>query len=637
VKIKPDYAGAWSNMGAAYHSQANYLDAKRCYLKSFEFSKDVRDAYNNYANVAQCLGDRKEALRYYQKALEVDPAYIEPKYSLAEMALQVGDFKKGWIDYELRKIKRESDVRHFNHPTWTGQKLTTEKLLVFSEQGIGDVVMFGTILPDLLQDCPNIVLEVDHRMVDLFARSFPQIEVMPRSMRFIEGMTVKIPGVDLQISIADLAQHYRQSFTDFPQNAYLQADPNKRALWKQRFAELGSGLKVGISWRGGKDVDVGTRRSAKLEIWKDLFEIPGINFINLQYGDCREDIAWVKNNTSSTLHDWPECDPKLDLETFAAQIQELDLVLSIDNATVHFAGGLGAKTIVMLSALPDWRWGLDQANSYWYPGLKLIRQQEQFQWKPVFDRVYDELIHLTSQKQLEAEKLTSPPAIKPEFKSTPQKHKCAIIAVTPESLNKYTDENMQLLKQTLSTKQSHFAEFIPLRVMVPNHIPNMARGYNFGCHQANEFGCEWTLFLPPRSRIVPNLFDVITPYLNNYDAIWGEIYTYNQDVSDAIRLADQMPATADQQTFFAADPARALGHMFLIRSKVGLKIDWKESFGSASDYEGFARLWKNHRCIKLDQPLSADYAPNGLLQHPNWSQSASLVIQSMQQHCAKAS
>jgi tetratricopeptide (TPR) repeat protein len=628
LEIKPDFPGGWSNKGAAHQSLAQYHEAKYCYEQSFKYSSSIRDPINNYGNVMQCLGDFDVAKEYYQKALDFDPTYVEPAYSLAEMQLQVGEFTKGWEGYRLRCQKREHDRRQFVHPDWNGEPMPNEKLLVFAEQGIGDLVMFASCLPDLLQICPHVTLEIDHRMVGLFQNSFPQIEVMPRSMKSMDGVKMTIPGIDKQISIAELGRIFRNSYSDFPRTAFLQADPQKREIWRHRFAALGKGLKVGISWKGGKDKDTGTRRSANIENWKGIFQIPDIHLVNLQYGDCSEEKAWIEKNCQTQLHDWSDCDPKKDLETFSAQIQELDLVLSIDNATVHFAGGLGATTWILLPKLPDWRWGLNTNESYWYPELRLFRQTNQFEWAPVFHEVEQRLRHLAKNQVSKTYSIKTLTTGEQKKLETPvaKPLKCAILSIATQNDAIEVDENLKMIQETVAEHQGPFESFVPLRIMVPQGLHTLARALNLAVHQAKEYGCEWILVLPPKTRIIPNLFDFVQPHLEHVDALWGLTYYYEQDINDAQLLKNQMPATDSFHTFLRSDPATCVGPSFLLRSQAGTEIDWRESLGAASEYEGLMRLWRDYRCVKLNQPLSADYAPEGKLRNAAWIQGAYSVL-----------
>src|SRR5439155_18701684 len=121
------------------------------------------------------------------------------------------------------------------------------------------------------------------------------------------------------------------------------------------------------------------------------FSLPGAQFVNLQYGDVAAEIAAARERFGVTIHDWPDADPLVDLDAFAAKVAALDLVISVGNATVHIAGALGVKTWAILPLLPAWRWMLAGEQSVWYPSVRLFRQTQRGEWADVFEKIHNEL------------------------------------------------------------------------------------------------------------------------------------------------------------------------------------------------------------------------------------------------------
>lgn len=87
------------------------------------------------------------------------------------------------------------------------------------------------------------------------------------------------------------------------------------------------------------------------------------------------------------VHDWEDKDPLKDMNNFAAQIAALDLVISVDNSTVHLAGALGVPVWTLLPYAPDWRWMLEREDTLWYESMRLFRQNSFGEWRSVFERV----------------------------------------------------------------------------------------------------------------------------------------------------------------------------------------------------------------------------------------------------------
>jgi hypothetical protein len=259
-------------------------------------------------------------------------------------------------------------------------------LLVYSEQGVGDEIFFASCMGDVLTKARNCLVECDPRLVALYSRSFPNAEVIASTRNTEHDSNVHLPSFDLQIPIGSLPRHFRRSLDSIPQRRrYLVPNPTLQEKWTERFAELGDGLKVGISWRGGKQEISRRRRSTRLDQWEAVLSRPGVSFVNLQYGDCVEELEELYRTSGVQIHDWNDADPLVDLDGFAAQISALDLVISIDNATVHMAGALGVDVWTLLPFSPDWRWLLNRDDSPWYPSIRLFRQSRIGEWDDVFN------------------------------------------------------------------------------------------------------------------------------------------------------------------------------------------------------------------------------------------------------------
>ena len=154
---------------------------------------------------------------------------------------------------------------------------------------------------------------------------------------------------------------------------------------------------MGISWFGGKHPIARQQRSTVLSQWKSILSVKGVNYINLQYGDCKPELEEFYEQSGLVIHYYQEPDPLVNLDEFAAQIAALDLVISVDNANVHLAGAMGIPTWVLLPYVPDWRWFTGRADSPWYSSVKLFRQTDHDgDWKPIFRLVRQELKKIVS-------------------------------------------------------------------------------------------------------------------------------------------------------------------------------------------------------------------------------------------------
>jgi hypothetical protein len=270
---------------------------------------------------------------------------------------------------------------------WDRSHDTGMKLLVCAEQGIGDQIMFAGCIADAQRSVGRVVLEAEPRLQPLFARSFPACQCLTghwdQDPTCPSDITAHIHG-------GSLPGLFRQTPDSFPhQRGYLRADPERTQNWARRYAALPARLKVGISWRGGNDARTRQARSIGLSEWLPILRCPDVTFVNLQYGDHAAEMDSIRDEVR--IHCWPDSDPLKDLDDFAAQIAALDLVISVDNTTVHMAGALGVPVWTLLPIPQDWRWVQGAASSPWYPSMKLFHQSERGNWQPVISAVADAL------------------------------------------------------------------------------------------------------------------------------------------------------------------------------------------------------------------------------------------------------
>lgn len=368
-----------------YYCQNRFHESLACCQIVLEILPDSRDGHYSIAQSYNKLGQYSRAIEHYYKVLQNDPEDIDTHHSLAHLMLKTGNFQKGWEHWEWRWAKSmENQIQNFNIPEWNGEPIKGKRLLVWTEQGIGDQVMFASVLPELCQLTDHIAWECNARLAPLLSRSLPKVNFIEQALSTTGKPVVKLwPTSDYHIPAGSLCKILRNDAGKFPkQERFLQASPSDvkriRNTYQARFPRK---LLVGISWRGG--TGAGTNkyaRSLHSSELQPLKALTNVQFINLQYGDTQEDRAIMDAFGLHIYHD-PEVDPLLNLDIQAAQISALDLILTVDNTTVHLAGALGAPTYLLLSTDPDWRWGLNQDESYWYPSVKFIRNPDPSNWK----------------------------------------------------------------------------------------------------------------------------------------------------------------------------------------------------------------------------------------------------------------
>lgn len=378
-----------------YYNQGRMHDSLACCQLGLELTPDSLPLCFNLAVAQEQLGRYGEAMKNYFKILEKDPEHVGTHNNLALLMLRLGQFEDGWRHHEWRwALALKEHAEHFNIPRWNGEPLQGKRLIVWAEQGIGDHIMFASMLPELLALGGTVYYELYARLDPLFTRSFPGLNIIRREdsgicddgQRFV--FKHSWPTSDYQIPAGSLGVFFRPNRDSFPgRQRYLYANAQATSDIKSRYRDLFPGKKlIGISWRGGNSISNSKQlRIIPMHALKGLAEQDNIQLINLQYGNTSEDRENGAKLDIDIYHD-EVIDPLVDMDAQAAQICALDAVISVDNTTVHLAGALGIPTYLLLQPNPNWRWGLEEGPSYWYPSVYLIRNREIGRWETALDR-----------------------------------------------------------------------------------------------------------------------------------------------------------------------------------------------------------------------------------------------------------
>lgn len=387
LHLRPDYADAHDNLGAALQALGRFEDAALSHRRALARQPVRVSAHSNLGNAFRALGAFDEAMASYERALQLNPHFADAHWNRALAELMQGDFEHGWAGYEWRFRAGGARVPPCPQPRWNGGPLEGRTVLVQSEQGVGDEIMFASCLPDLTLLAGRSIVTADPRLVPLFRRSFPEATVLARPEE--DGALSEQAGaVDLWVPAGSLPRFLRPSLASFPERmAYLVPDPVEKRRWQDRLAALGSGLKIGLSWRGGKPGKDRRLRSTSLVRWASLVARRGATFLSLQYDLGAGELESLSAAAGVSVAPLDGLDPRANLDGLAAAMAALDLVIAVDSATVHLAGALGVPVWTLLPFAADWRWMTKREDSPWYPTMKLFRQPRPGDWDPVFGAV----------------------------------------------------------------------------------------------------------------------------------------------------------------------------------------------------------------------------------------------------------
>jgi tetratricopeptide (TPR) repeat protein len=361
-----------------------------CLEAAVRLRPEQAEAHRNRGKALQGLGRLDEAVASYSRALELQPDLVEARLDRALARLSLRQFEKGWEDYEARRASEDFPRRDTAFPEWDGDSLDGRSVFVYSEQGIGDEIMFASCFPALARVAGECAVECEARLAGLFKRSFPGMTFLPAAPDRAVAPELARRGFEVEIPIGSLPRALGIKPQAAQAARYLTPDPVRVARWKQRLATAGPGMQVGISWAGGVDKTRRSLRSIPLEQWLPILRTPDVSFVSLQYtpgaGSEAQSLAAAHK---IRLHHWQDAID--DLDETAGLVAALDLVISVCTAVVHLGGALGQRVWVMTPCVPEWRYGVAGEDMPWYPSVRLVRQSAPRDWSPVVRTVAGDL------------------------------------------------------------------------------------------------------------------------------------------------------------------------------------------------------------------------------------------------------
>ncbi len=369
LSINPDHQEALNNRGCQLGNTGCPEEALADYDHAIAVNPNYAGVWLNRGHMLLELHQEDECLIAYRRAHELKPHHPEARYNEGLNQLRLGDFRCGWENYELRWFIKDyvHARRKYPVPRWSGDPIDGP-LLVSGEQGLGDQILFASMMPDLAARTREITLEVSPRLIPLFARSFPGVKVVASRDELYDG------PVAAHVTIGSLGRHFRPDWKSFPfrENGYLRCDGERAAQLRERLAD---GRKViGLSW-SSKGARYGSSKSARLHDFASILRLPNCRFIDLQYGETQADREAVQQDLGVTVERLPDIDNMNDIDGLAALISACDIVVTVSNTTAHLAGALGKETHVLVPPGRGrmWCWFLDRDDSPIYPRMRLTR------------------------------------------------------------------------------------------------------------------------------------------------------------------------------------------------------------------------------------------------------------------------
>ena len=392
VRLAPASIEAWTLLGRLHYARGRYEDALAC----FERAQRLGAAD---AQIAMCLATSLHSLRrvdaaepYFRRALAAEPNNLAYRWEYAMQLLLVQRFDPGWDCYEARLTLHGSRGLHlypFPFPQWRGEALAGKTLLIHGEQGLGDEIMYCSIVPELIREAARVVIACSPALVGLFRRSFIGAQVVAHPRGNPDGWVQQPPAclneigrADFQIAMGSLPAIRRRTAQSFAgAKPYLTADPARAARMRELLVarDPSPQLRVGLVWSGNLATGLmGSRKSIPIRELLPFAQFRNVQWVGLHLADHAKESLELPElkivDLSAELRDFDDT---------AALIANFDLVISVDTSVAHLAGAMGKPTWVPLWWAADWRWGWQKPRSYWYADTHLFHQRQSGDWTPV--------------------------------------------------------------------------------------------------------------------------------------------------------------------------------------------------------------------------------------------------------------
>ncbi|HUH92399.1 MAG TPA: tetratricopeptide repeat protein, partial [Casimicrobiaceae bacterium] len=378
------YVKSWTLLASALAMQKRWNEATAAFerAEAIEFQRGLNgEAFVMHAFQLFSFGRLDAAIDLYARYLprSTNPG---PHAHYGLLLLAAGHLRDGWPFYEFRwTFDKLLAIRpRLGRPEWRGQQLVGKRLLLWAEQGVGDVVQFIRLARAFKEKGAKVLLHVPERLRE-FAKCFRDVDrVVCEPAEFADSF-------DYHLSLMSASGALGIDLESIPSDVpYITIDPDRKRRWRDRLASTGK-LRVGLAWAGNPNHEHDHLRSIALARLANLFGVEGVEFYSLQKEPRRDDVGALPSG-AALIDLGPEL---IDFRDTAAAIAELDLVVAVDTAVVHIAGALAKPAWVMVQTPSDFRWLTEGDGNPWYPTVRLFRQRQPGDWDEVIAEVREAL------------------------------------------------------------------------------------------------------------------------------------------------------------------------------------------------------------------------------------------------------
>jgi tetratricopeptide (TPR) repeat protein len=374
-KINQKFSKTLINIGNYLSLKDKNLFAIKAYEKALLYEPKNTEIFSNISIAYARIKDFNKAKKYYDKAIINNSLSPSLDLSLFYLYIYKNQYDKAWTLFESRKgtpkflkSKNKSIIKQ----TLKAEKETilNKKILVLREQGIGEEILFSSMYKELINLNNNIKIETDERLINIFERSFESNKFVRDG--FYSKNKEELKNFDSIIFAGSLCNYFRKNKKDFLKKSYLVDNYSKTMKIKDDPIFKNNDLKIGLSWKSVVSV-YGRLKSLNLSDFKPLIK-NNRRFINLQYGEVKEEIKKTENNNFN-MYSFEKINLFNDLDDLMSILKNLDIFVTVSNSTAHLAAAMGVKTLLICPKISStyFYWSNENNITPWYKNVQIFQ------------------------------------------------------------------------------------------------------------------------------------------------------------------------------------------------------------------------------------------------------------------------
>jgi FkbM family methyltransferase len=382
LSIAPNQPVLYSNLANVMTLQQRYPEALTFVDAALNLEGETRQLLYKKSIILGNMNRIEEAIGNYEKLIEMCPEdSAQARFNMGWLNVLSGDWEKGYKEMESRFKTRALNwvnKRFEGRPFWSGEDLKGKTIILFCEQGTGDLFNFIRYAPQIKEMGAYVILECKKEEQSL---TYPGVDKMITHDEPCEDF-------DYIVSIASLPYIFGTNQFNVPSEFPYIYPGSKRV---ESFLGNYNKYKVGLVWSGSPLHENDFLRSMYLREFRPISEMKGVQLFSL-YKSHQERIWKTCGKVDLTEGSYGmnvvDITPSIkDWNDTAHALKELDLLVTVDTGIAHLAGALGMPVVNMLGKFSDCRWLIDVSETPWYPSMTLLRAKKYHEWTPVIQDV----------------------------------------------------------------------------------------------------------------------------------------------------------------------------------------------------------------------------------------------------------